>query len=87
MLQQRSSKIQIVLNFQEYHQNKLKSSTHFKILCYKNIHGCKGKHRIECEWRKIRTNMHLLMLKVGVIRATTIFECDWVWSLHLPFWC
>lgn len=65
MLQQYSSKIQIVLNFPEYHQNKHKSSTHFKILCYKNIYGCKDEPRIDCEWRNIRTNTAPHYIKGG----------------------
>lgn len=38
MLQQCFIKIQIVLNFPEYHQI---TRAHFKILCHENIHGCK----------------------------------------------
>lgn len=72
MLQQYSSKIKIVLNFPEYHQNKLKLTAHFKIFCYTNIYGCEGKHRIECEWSKLRTNTCTSFYKCGVIWAIVI---------------
>lgn len=72
MLQQYSSKIKIVLNFPEYHQNKLKLTAYFKIFCYTNIHGCEGKHRIECEWSKLRSNTCTSFYKCGVIWAIVI---------------
>lgn len=65
MLQQDSSKTHIVLSFPAYHQNKHKSSTHFEILCYKNIPGCKDEHRTDCEWRNIRTNTAPQYIKGG----------------------
>lgn len=86
MLQQYSSKIKIVLNFPEYHQHKLKLTAHFKIFCYTSIHGCEGKHRIECEWSKLRTTHVPHFINVGVIWTIIIVTDMTVYGpLHFVF--
>lgn len=76
MLQQLSSKIQIVLNFQEYHQNKLKLSAQFKfaIKTYTDVKVniglsvSRGKLELMCTslYKKWGSSGPLLFLNVTV---------------------